>query len=59
MATIRYKQKGRIGLFDKEETSVKLSKLGNPLEKIRQTIDFETLKTVETWQSIGKNSEND
>jgi len=33
MTTLKYKQRGHLGLFDKEETSRKLSKLGNPLEK--------------------------
>jgi len=46
MAAIRYKQIGRIGLFDKEETSAKLLKLGNPLEKIQRAIDFETFRPV-------------
>jgi len=44
MPVIKYKQKGRIGLFDKEEISAKLSKLGNPLEKIRKAIDFEIFR---------------
>ena len=26
----KYKNKGKVGLFDQEETSNKLSKLGNP-----------------------------
>ena len=38
------KQTGRIGLFDKEATSEKLSKLGNPLEKLHKVIDFEMLR---------------
>jgi hypothetical protein len=34
MSSFRYKPTGRLGLFDKEETTSKLSKLGNPLEKL-------------------------
>ena len=44
MHTIRYKQSGNTGLFDKEETSSKLSKLGNPLEKLHKVIDFEMFR---------------
>jgi hypothetical protein len=44
MAVIKYKQKGRIGLFDNEEISAKLSKLGNPLKKIRKIVDFELFR---------------
>ena len=31
MSVFKYKQTGRVGLFDKEETTGKLSKLGNLL----------------------------
>ena len=34
MSLFKFKQVGRISLFDKNETSEKLSKLGNPLEKL-------------------------
>jgi IS5 family transposase len=40
----KYKVIGRVGLFDKEETSNKLSKLGNPLEKLHKVIDFEMFR---------------
>ena len=32
MSVFQFKQAGRISLFDKNETSDKLSKLGNPLK---------------------------
>jgi hypothetical protein len=44
MSIFKYKNTGRIGLFDKEETSSKLSKLGNPLEKLHKVIDFEIFR---------------
>jgi len=44
MSKSTYKQFGRIGLFDKTETSDKLSKLGNPLEKLHKVIDFEMFR---------------
>ena len=58
MAAIKYKQKGRIGLFDKEETSAKLSKLGNPLEKIRKAIEFETFRPVLEANLLNQNKKN-
>jgi IS5 family transposase len=44
MSSFKYKQIGRIGLFDKEDSSTKLSKLGNPLEKLHNVIDFEIFR---------------
>ena len=44
MKTAKYKSIGRIGFFDKDETSAKLSKLGNPLEKLHKVIDFEMFR---------------
>jgi len=44
MMQIKYKTTGRIGLFDRDETSSKLSKLGNPLEKLHNMIDFEMFR---------------
>jgi len=44
MLGLKYKQIGRIGIFDKEMSSEKLSKLGNPLEKLHKVIDFEMFR---------------
>jgi IS5 family transposase len=44
MKNIRCKSIGHVGLFDKEKTSSKLSKLGNPLEKLHKVIDFEMFR---------------
>jgi hypothetical protein len=44
MISKKYKSKGQVGLFDKEATSDKLSKLGNPLEKLHKVIDFEMFR---------------
>jgi len=46
MSVFKFKQAGRISLFDKNETSEKLSKLGNPLEKLHKVIDFEMFLTL-------------
>ena len=46
MKQVRYKQTGMIGLFDKEVTSTKLSKLGNPLEKLHKVIEFEIFRPL-------------
>jgi len=45
MSLSKYKHTGRIGLFDNAETSEKLSKLGNPLEKLHKVIDFEIFRS--------------
>ena len=44
MSTFKYKPTGRIGLFDQDETSTKLSRLGNPLEKLHDVIDFDMFR---------------
>jgi hypothetical protein len=41
MSKNKFKSKGRVGLFDKETRSLKISNLGNPLEKLDRVIDFE------------------
>ncbi len=41
-----YKKQGNKGLFDEEFTIQKLSKIGNPLEKISQVIDFEMFRDL-------------
>ena len=41
-----YKKRGQVGLFDKEKTTSKLSKLGNPLEKLHKVIDFEMFRSL-------------
>ena len=40
MSVLKYKQTGRIDLFDKEEASSKLSRLGNPFERLHKVIDI-------------------
>jgi IS5 family transposase len=44
MSSLQYKQTGRVGFFDKETTSAKLTKLGNPLEKLHKVINFEIFR---------------
>ena len=41
----QYKKTGKVGLFDKEMSIEKLSKLGNPLEKLHKVIDFEFFRS--------------
>ena len=45
MSDSRYKQVGKVGLFDRDEQKAKLSKLGNPLEKLHRVIDFEMFRS--------------
>jgi len=44
MTKKNYKQTGKVGLFDTDFTRDKLSKLGNPLEKLHKVIDFEMFR---------------
>jgi len=41
-----YKKQGNTGLFDEEFTIQKLSKIGNPLEKISDVVDFEMFREL-------------
>ena len=44
MLGLKYKRVGCVGFFDKELSREKLSKLGNPLEKLHEVIDFEMFR---------------
>ncbi|WP_106831680.1 transposase [Parabacteroides pacaensis] len=44
MSKNKYKSSGRVSLLDKEKRRIKLSKLGNPLEKLHNVIDFEMFR---------------
>jgi IS5 family transposase len=46
MSSMKYKKPGRRSLFAQEERSEKLSKLGNPLEKLHKVIDFEIFRSL-------------
>ncbi len=41
-----YEKQGNKGLFDKEFTIQKLSKIGNPLDKISKVIDYEMFREL-------------
>jgi IS5 family transposase len=41
----KFKSSGRVGLFDNADKSSKLSKLGNPLEKLHKVINFEMFRS--------------
>lgn len=41
---MKYKSRGNAGLFDADNTKEKLSKIGNPLEKLIKVIDFEMFR---------------
>jgi IS5 family transposase len=44
MQTIHYRKNGNISLFDREDNEAKLRKIGNPLERLSQVIDFEMFR---------------
>jgi len=67
MKTAKYKSTGRKGFFDKDETSAKLSKLGNPLEKLHtctlyevrsKVIDFEMFRLNLEENMLNQNKKN-
>ena len=53
-----YKKQGNKGLFDEEFTVQKLSKIGNPLEKISQVIDFEMFRNTLEDELLNKKKKN-
>jgi hypothetical protein len=44
MQTTQYRKTGNISLFDREDNEAQLRKIGNPLERLSQVIDFETFR---------------
>ena len=58
MGNYTYKQSGKIVLFDKETRSLKLSKLGNPLEKLHKVIDFEMFRIELEENMINQNKKS-
>ena len=53
-----YKITGNRGLFDDQETIQKLSKIGNPLERIGQVIDFEMFRPNLESNLLNTNKKN-
>ncbi|GHV65284.1 hypothetical protein FACS1894199_05580 [Bacteroidia bacterium] len=41
---MKYKSSGNVGLFDSWNTKEKLSKMGNPLERLSNVMDFEMFR---------------
>ena len=41
----KYKTTGNTILFDKEDTEHKLTEMGDPLERLSKTVDFEMFRT--------------
>lgn len=39
-----YKQQGNVWLFNNDETMERLNKMGNPLAKLQEAIDFEMFR---------------
>jgi len=58
MSLFKYKQRGRVGLFDQDETCAKLSRLGNPLEKLHRVIDFEMFRSELELNMLNQNKKS-
>ena len=54
----KYKKSGKRGLFDEQETSQKLSNIGNPLEMISNVIDFEIFRDKLESKLLNQNKKN-
>jgi len=58
MQAQKYKKSGNRGLFDEQETSQKLSNIGNPLEMISNVIDFEMFRDKLESKLLNQNKKN-
>lgn len=58
MKSQKYKTTGHIGFFDEQETKEKLLNLGNPLERINKTIDFEIFRAKLESKLLNQNKKN-
>jgi IS5 family transposase len=54
----KYKPQGKKSLFDEQESIEKLSKIGNPLEKISSVIDFEFFRSSLESKLLNTNKKN-
>jgi|AntAceMinimDraft_17_1070374.scaffolds.fasta_scaffold02550_4 IS5 family transposase len=58
MKTQKYKTTGHIGFFDEQETKEKLLNLGDPLDKINKTINFEMFRAKLESKLLNQNKKN-
>jgi IS5 family transposase len=56
--TQKYKKTGNIGLFDTQFAQERLSAIGNPLEMISKTIDFEVFRDMLETKLLNTNKKN-
>jgi transposase len=54
----KYKKTGNKTLFDTQDTTTKLSEIGNPLEMISKVIDFEMFREVLESKLLNTNKKN-
>lgn len=54
----KYKKTGNRTLFDSENTVIKLSEIGNPLEKISKVIDFDIFRPLLESKLLNNNKKN-
>lgn len=55
---MKYKSRGNTGLFDIYNTKAKLSKIGNPLERLSKVIDFEMFRPKLEENILNQNKKN-
>lgn len=54
----KYKPTGNKGLFDEQETQERLTKIGNPLEKISKAVDFDMFRELLEAKLLNQNKKN-
>lgn len=54
----KYKPTGNKGLFDEQETQERLTKIGNPLEKISKAVDFDMFRELLEAKLLNENKKN-
>ncbi len=58
MQTQKYKKTGNRTLFDTQDTVIKLSEIGNPLEMICKVVDFELFRKTLESKLLNTNKKN-
>jgi hypothetical protein len=58
MKVSKYRETGKKGLFDEEETLNKLSAIGNPLARLIEVVDLEIFRTALEAEMLTQNKKN-
>jgi hypothetical protein len=56
--TVNYRKGGNVSLFDRQDNEEKLGKIGNPLERLLQVIDFEMFRPTLEEEMLNHDRKN-